>query len=166
MQVYYSLNNQQLNHSLLLKYWLNIKSTFIFWNWSSMSDARCVFSVFFLQHLWKICFFKKKSSIHQPLISATLLKEIDDTQPPNYSCMVGSSSRSSTNHTGSPRNLCTMVPFIFYDWKNTNSQILALPSRGQSCKLRGRGTKAVLRLLTEASESGQKEEHTFLTQLF
>ena len=32
-------------------------------------------------------FFFLKSSIHQPLISATLLKEIDDTQPPNYSCM-------------------------------------------------------------------------------
>lgn len=89
-----------------------------------------------------VCFFK--SSVHQPLISATLLKEIMTPSPQTIPAWIGSSSRSSTNQTGSPGNLCTMVLFIFYDWKYTSSQILALPSRGQSCKLRGRGTKAVL----------------------
>lgn len=64
------------------------------------------------------------------------------SSPKTIPSRVGSSSKSSTNQTGSPGNLCTMASFIFYDWKNTSPQILSLPSRGQSCKFKGRGTKA------------------------
>lgn len=47
-----------------------------------------------------------------------------------------------------------------------SSQILALPSRGQSCKLRGRGIKGGSPASANRGILRPKDEHTFLTQLF
>ena len=102
------------------------------------------FLVFFLQHLRKICYFIfLKSSIHQPLISTTLVKEIDDIQSQNYSCKGRIKFKVLHKPDRKPRKPLHNG-FLYFLWKNTSSQIVSLPSRGQSCKFKGRGTKAVV----------------------